>query len=124
MLTNSFCLFQVENEFKSEYEELSQQCKQFAKDLLDQTRSSRELELILNYRDDINPLLDENTNDLARLKLAIKYTQKEVSHNPCFLRKLCLLSFYCMLKLSQVALPPNVFSTAEGFTCCISVDKA
>ncbi|CDQ85002.1 unnamed protein product [Oncorhynchus mykiss] len=75
-------LSKVENEFKSEYEELSQQCKQFAKDLLDQTRSSRELELILNYRDDINPLLDENTNDLARLKLAIKYTQKEFVAQP------------------------------------------
>ena len=69
----------VENEFKSEYEELSHTCKQFAKDLLDQTRSSRELEIILNYRDGINPLLDENANDLARLKLAIKYCQKEVS---------------------------------------------
>ncbi|GLD55404.1 short transient receptor potential channel 4-like protein [Lates japonicus] len=69
----------VENEFKSEYEELSHMCKQFAKDLLDQTRSSRELEIILNYRDDINPLLDENSNDLARLKLAIKYCQKETS---------------------------------------------
>lgn len=68
----------VENEFKSEYEELSRMCKQFAKDLLDQTRSSKELEIILNYRDDINPLMDENTNDLARLKLAIKYSQKEV----------------------------------------------
>uniref|UniRef100_A0A674E0U6 Transient receptor potential cation channel, subfamily C, member 4a n=1 Tax=Salmo trutta TaxID=8032 RepID=A0A674E0U6_SALTR len=75
-------LSKVENEFMSEYEELSQQCKQFAKDLLDQTRSSRELELILNYRDDINPLLDENTNDLARLKLAIKYTQKEFVAQP------------------------------------------
>lgn len=71
--------FQVENEFKSEYEELSQQCKQFAKDLLDQTRSSRELEMILNYRDDINLLDDEGNNELARLKLAIKYHQKEVS---------------------------------------------
>lgn len=68
----------VENEFKSEYGELSRMCKQFAKDLLDQTRSSKELEIILNYRDDSNPLLDENTNDLARLKLAIKYSQKEV----------------------------------------------
>lgn len=68
----------VENEFKSEYEELSQQCKQFAKDLLDQTRSSRELEMILNYRDDINLLEEEGNNDLARLKLAIKYHQKEV----------------------------------------------
>lgn len=69
----------MENEFKSEYEELSQQCKQFAKDLLDQTRSSRELEMILNYRDDINLLDEEGNNDLARLKLAIKYHQKEVS---------------------------------------------
>ncbi|KAM9852860.1 short transient receptor potential channel 4b [Aulostomus maculatus] len=72
----------VENEFKSEYEELSRLCKQFAKDLLDQTRSSRELEIILNYRDDINPLLDENANDLARLKLAIKYSQKEFVAQP------------------------------------------
>ncbi|XP_061638793.1 short transient receptor potential channel 4b isoform X2 [Phyllopteryx taeniolatus] len=70
-------LSRVENEFKSEYEELSHTCKQFAKDLLDQTRSSKELEIILNYRDDINPLLDENTNDLTRVKLAIKYCQKE-----------------------------------------------
>lgn len=69
----------MENEFKSEYEELSQQCKQFAKDLLDQTRSSRELEMILNYRDDINLLEEEGNGDLARLRLAIKYHQKEVS---------------------------------------------
>ncbi|KAF3693206.1 Short transient receptor potential channel 4 [Channa argus] len=72
----------VENEFKSEYEELSHVCKQFAKDLLDQTRSSKELEIILNYRDDLNPLLDENSNDLARLKLAIKYCQKEFVAQP------------------------------------------
>ncbi|XP_046891519.1 short transient receptor potential channel 4b [Hypomesus transpacificus] len=75
-------LSEVENEFKSEYEALSHQCKQFAKDLLDQTRSSKELETILNYRDDINPLLIENTNDLARLKLAIKYRQKEFVAQP------------------------------------------
>lgn len=72
----------MENEFKSEYEELSQQCKQFAKNLLDQTRSSRELEMILNYRDDNNLLEEEGNNDLARLKLAIKYHQKEVSMAP------------------------------------------
>ncbi|XP_060942316.1 short transient receptor potential channel 4-like [Limanda limanda] len=75
-------LSKVENEFKSEYEELSQQCKQFAKDLLDQTRSSRELEMILNYRDDMNLLEEENNNDLARLKLAIKYYQKEFVAQP------------------------------------------
>ncbi|XP_036005488.1 short transient receptor potential channel 4b [Fundulus heteroclitus] len=75
-------LSNVENEFKSEYEELSRMCKQFAKDLLDQTRTSKELDIILNYRDDINPLMDENTNDLARLRLAIKYSQKEFVAQP------------------------------------------
>ncbi|XP_076129796.1 short transient receptor potential channel 4-like [Alosa pseudoharengus] len=75
-------LSKVENEFKYEYEELSQQCKQFAKDLLDQTRSSRELEMILNFRDDMEPLEEEASNDLARLKLAIKYHQKEFVAQP------------------------------------------
>ncbi|KAL0994881.1 hypothetical protein UPYG_G00128700 [Umbra pygmaea] len=75
-------LSKVENEFKSEYEELSEQCKQFAKDLLDQTRSSRELEMILNYKDDINLLEEEENNDLARLKLAIKYHQKAFVAQP------------------------------------------
>ncbi|KAF4104281.1 short transient receptor potential channel 4b [Onychostoma macrolepis] len=75
-------LSKVENEFKAEYEELSHQCKRFAKDLLDQTRSSRELELILNFRDDVNLLQDEANNELARLKLAIKYRQKEFVAQP------------------------------------------
>ncbi|KAG8585000.1 hypothetical protein GDO81_004856, partial [Engystomops pustulosus] len=75
-------LSKVENEFKSEYEDLSKQCKQFAKDLLDQTRSSRELEIILNYRDDGGILEDQSGNDLARLKLAIKYHQKEFVAQP------------------------------------------
>ncbi|XP_054442648.1 short transient receptor potential channel 4 isoform X4 [Pteronotus mesoamericanus] len=75
-------LSKVENEFKSEYEELSHQCKQFAKDLLDQTRSSRELEIILNYRDDHSLIEEQSGNDLARLKLAIKYRQKEFVAQP------------------------------------------
>ncbi|MBN3316247.1 TRPC5 protein, partial [Atractosteus spatula] len=71
-------LSKVENEFKAEYEELSQQCKRFAKDLLDQARSSRELEIILNHRDDQSEELDpQKCHDLAKLKLAIKYHQKE-----------------------------------------------
>lgn len=70
---------QVENEFRQEYEELSQQCKRFAKDLLDQARSSRELETILNHRDDQSEELDpRQCHNLAKLKLAIKYHQKEV----------------------------------------------
>lgn len=72
-------LSKVENEFRQEYEELSQQCKRFAKDLLDQARSSRELETILNHRDDQSEELDpRQCRDLAKLKLAIKYHQKEV----------------------------------------------
>ncbi|KAF4026673.1 hypothetical protein G4228_019303 [Cervus hanglu yarkandensis] len=71
-------LSKVENEFKAEYEELSQQCKLFAKDLLDQARSSRELEIILNHRDDHSEELDpQKYHDLAKLKVAIKYHQKE-----------------------------------------------
>uniref|UniRef100_A0A3P9P916 Transient receptor potential cation channel, subfamily C, member 5a n=1 Tax=Poecilia reticulata TaxID=8081 RepID=A0A3P9P916_POERE len=67
-------LSKVENEFRQEYEELSQQCKRFAKDLLDQARSSRELETILNHRDnDQSEELDpRQCHDLAKLKLAIK----------------------------------------------------
>ncbi|MBN3278346.1 TRPC5 protein, partial [Polyodon spathula] len=76
-------LSKVENEFKAEYEELSQQCKRFAKDLLDQARSSRELEIILNHRDDQSEELDPSEcHDLAKLKLAIKYHQKEFVAQP------------------------------------------
>ncbi|XP_038172813.1 short transient receptor potential channel 5 [Arvicola amphibius] len=76
-------LSKVENEFKAEYEELSQQCKLFAKDLLDQARSSRELEIILNHRDDYSEELDpQKYHDLAKLKVAIKYHQKEFVAQP------------------------------------------
>lgn len=78
--SNHISHVKVENEFRQEYEELSQQCKRFAKDLLDQARSSRELETILNHRDnDQSEELDpRQCHDLAKLKLAIKYHQKEV----------------------------------------------
>ena len=54
----------------------------FAKDLLAQARNSRELEVILNHTSSDDPLdkrglLEERMN-LSRLKLAIKYNQKEV----------------------------------------------
>ncbi|KAJ8008524.1 hypothetical protein DPEC_G00105770 [Dallia pectoralis] len=76
-------LSKVENEFRQEYEELSQQCKLFAKDLLDQARSSRELETILNHRDDSEEMdPKETSHDLAKLKLAIKYQHKEFVAQP------------------------------------------
>ncbi|TSO57277.1 Short transient receptor potential channel 1 [Bagarius yarrelli] len=73
----------VEVEFRTDYEELAKQCKMFAKDLLAQARNSRELEVILNHtsnEDHVNKrgLLEERMN-LSRLKLAIKYNQKEMA---------------------------------------------
>lgn len=57
----------------------------FAKDLLAQARNSRELEVILNHTSsedhvDKRGLLEERMN-LSRLKLAIKYNQKEVNED-------------------------------------------
>ncbi|CAL1597079.1 unnamed protein product [Knipowitschia caucasica] len=78
----------VEVEFRNDYEELAKQCKMFAKDLLAQARNSRELEVILNHtsnEDHVNKrgLMEERMN-LSRLKLAIKYNQKEfVSQSNC-----------------------------------------
>nr|XP_006002844.1 PREDICTED: short transient receptor potential channel 1 isoform X2 [Latimeria chalumnae] len=78
----------VEVEFRNDYEELAQQCKTFAKDLLAQARNSRELEVILNHTSNDEPidkrgLLEERMN-LSRLKLAIKYNQKEfVAQSNC-----------------------------------------
>ncbi|XP_058407533.1 short transient receptor potential channel 1 isoform X3 [Diceros bicornis minor] len=75
----------VEVEFRNDYEELARQCKMFAKDLLAQARNSRELEVILNHTSNDEPLdkrglLEERMN-LSRLKLAIKYNQKEDKKN-------------------------------------------
>ncbi|KAG7487504.1 hypothetical protein MATL_G00024290 [Megalops atlanticus] len=78
----------VEVEFRNDYEELAKQCKMFAKDLLAQARNSRELEVILNHTSsddhvDKRGLLEERMN-LSRLKLAIKYNQREfVAQSNC-----------------------------------------
>ena len=78
-------LSRVENEFKTEYESMATQCSEFAVALLDQTRGSRELEVLLNYDPD-GPIAKEPNDktqkmNLARLKLAIKYKQKKVRYH-------------------------------------------
>ncbi|KAI6201631.1 Transient-receptor-potential calcium channel protein [Aphelenchoides besseyi] len=77
----------AENEFKENYIQLSDQCKQFACDLLSQCRSTEEVIAILNKSENTT---DENVDvwtsklSLSRLKLAIKYEQKMfVSHPHC-----------------------------------------
>lgn len=82
---SSIIVWTVSVFFRNDYEELAQQCKTFAKDLLAQARNSRELEVILNHTSsdehvDKRGLLEERMN-LSRLKLAIKYNQKEVCSN-------------------------------------------
>ena len=77
-------LSRIENEFKQEYEQLAQQCQEYSAALLAETRSSKELEIILNYDPDNPPVLLETTEKmtLARLKLAIRYKQKKVGRRP------------------------------------------
>lgn len=74
-------LSRIENEFKVDYEKLSLQCQEYASALLTETRSSQELEIILNHDHENPPALFENEQEksnLRRLKLAIKYKQKKV----------------------------------------------
>lgn len=68
-------------DFRSQ--ELRRQCQQFAVDLLDQTRSSEELAVILNHEK--YPKCDISGTDLVQfplLHLAIKYKQKKVGLPP------------------------------------------
>ncbi|XP_023238515.1 transient-receptor-potential-like protein isoform X1 [Centruroides sculpturatus] len=81
-------LAQRENEFKEIYLELSNQCKKYSCDLLDLCRSTEEVIAVLNKKTDSDSE-DENEEDpekltLSRLKLALKYEQKQfVAHPNC-----------------------------------------
>lgn len=68
----------AEPESKAEYLELRRKCQQFAVDLLDQTRSSQELAIILNYDPQSPPYMDGDHMKLKRLEMAIDYKQKKV----------------------------------------------
>ncbi|KAK3740744.1 hypothetical protein RRG08_048986 [Elysia crispata] len=84
-----------ENEFKDSYSQLSQQCKKYACDLLQQCRSSEEVIAVLNKNSEdeeaeVEERVSADTQDtaekltLARLKLALKYEQKQfVAHPHC-----------------------------------------
>ncbi|EUB64483.1 Transient receptor potential-gamma protein [Echinococcus granulosus] len=81
-------LGRLENEFKDDYEKLSQNCEAFATALLAQTRGSTELAIVLNYDSGGGKNEDTmfygvrsdstgQTMQLSRLRLAIKYKQKQ-----------------------------------------------
>ncbi|XP_046395034.1 transient receptor potential-gamma protein-like [Ischnura elegans] len=72
----------LEHEFKCEYQELRKQCQDFATALLDHTRSSYELEVLLNH-DPTGPAFEHGERmHLNRLKLAIKLRQKKFVAHP------------------------------------------
>ncbi|GBM50483.1 Transient receptor potential-gamma protein [Araneus ventricosus] len=72
----------LEHEYKVEYIELRKQCQEFATALLDHTRSSYELEVLLNY-DPSGPVFEPGDRMLlSRLKLAIKHKQKKFCAHP------------------------------------------
>ncbi len=64
---------------QNEYMELRKQCQDFATALLDHTRSSHELEVLLNH-DPTGPAFEHGERmHLNRLKLAVKLRQKKVN---------------------------------------------
>lgn len=75
-----------ENEFKDTYLELSNQCKRYACELLDQCRSSEEVITVLNKDAEDSDEDDDYAADgmekltLERLKLGLKYEQKQVTY--------------------------------------------
>ncbi len=61
-------------------QQLRDQCQTFATALLDHVRTSHELETLLNYSNDTDDIWEPGERQtLDRLKLAIKYNQKDVS---------------------------------------------
>ncbi|XP_059140364.1 transient-receptor-potential-like protein [Physella acuta] len=73
-----------ENEFKDTYLQLGQQCRKYACDLLDQCRSSEEVTAVLNRTSEEDLPQDTDKLTLSRLKLALKFEQKQfVAHPHC-----------------------------------------
>ncbi|GFW20416.1 transient-receptor-potential-like protein [Trichonephila clavipes] len=71
-----------ENEFKEIYLVLSNQCKKYSCDLLDLCRSTEEVIAVLNRRNESEYEEDEQNGEedkltLSRLKMALKYEQKQ-----------------------------------------------
>lgn len=68
-------------------QEMREQTQTFATSLLDHARTSLELEIMLNYNPDGDNWEPGERQTLDRLKLAIKYKQKQVIHFRVWNRK-------------------------------------
>uniref|UniRef100_A0A8D8UUQ2 Transient receptor potential protein n=1 Tax=Cacopsylla melanoneura TaxID=428564 RepID=A0A8D8UUQ2_9HEMI len=72
----------METEFRADYNEMRGIVQQFATSLLDQTRTSYELEVLLNHNPGGDVWQPGERQSLERLKLGIKYKQKEFVAHP------------------------------------------
>ncbi|XP_020723169.1 transient receptor potential protein isoform X2 [Bombus terrestris] len=75
-------LSHMEQEFRFEYNEMREQTQNFATALLDHARTSLELEVMLNYNPHGENWEPGERQTLDRLKLAIKYKQKQFVAHP------------------------------------------
>ncbi|XP_031825417.2 transient receptor potential isoform X1 [Nomia melanderi] len=75
-------LSKMEQEFRFEYNEMKEQTQNFATALLDHARTSLELEIMLNYNPHGDNWEPGERQTLDRLKLAIKYKQKQFVAHP------------------------------------------
>ncbi|KAI4463488.1 transient receptor potential channel [Holotrichia oblita] len=75
-------LSRMETEFRAQYQDMRSSVQEFATALLDYVRSSKELEIMLNYDPDGEPWEPGDHQSLERLKLAIKYKQKMFVAHP------------------------------------------
>jgi transient receptor potential cation channel subfamily C member 4 len=68
----------METEFRAEYNIMRKNTQEFATSLLDHARTSNELEIMLNFNPTGENWEPGERQTLERLKLAIKYKQKQV----------------------------------------------
>ena len=75
-------LAKAESQYKEEYIRLRKQVQEFVTGLIDHTRTSFELEVILNHNPDGDPWQVGELQTLERLKLSIEYKQKAFVAHP------------------------------------------
>jgi transient receptor potential cation channel subfamily C protein 4 len=68
----------METEFRAEYNNMRKNVQEFSTSLLDHARTSNELEIMLNFNPSGENWEPGERQTLDRLKLAIKYKQKQV----------------------------------------------
>lgn len=75
-------LAKAESQYREEYIKLRKQVQEFVTGLIDHTRTSFELEVILNHNPDGDPWQIGDIQSLERLKLSLTYKQKAFVAHP------------------------------------------